>query len=774
MGIWPQIGVAILASAVFAASGFAQVNKNKFIISGTAERNERPVAKTAVGRKIAIVIAVSTLDDKNQAELPFVENDARRMVETLVAEGFAVWPLCEKNVPLPTNVAKRRKTPTKANIEETVEKTLENQITSENDVLLVYFSGHGVESAKRKNETLLFARDSDSQDFDGTCVSATRLRNLVASSGAKRCLLALDSCCAGGTRSALPKYYENVAHFVEGGTAGVATFAACAVDEESGCWDPLVEDPNDVADDGREHAVSTFTYWLNAGLKGFADGAIDGKADGQIRSDELFVYVDENVAFQKKNIGLNAEQTATVVAKRDEVPFVLCDVAPMERYEALAAVVKQIVTKARFLKKKTVDLTVESVENEDFSDAKSVDELKSFAQVAKNYLNREIDGLMASAVKKNRDETATGSVDVAATVELTSRSVVDEEGETKDVVEFLVTCRFDGAEIEGKAGEIKARVSLEDSGATLENPTTPPNARPIASDPASAPAQASVSTPFPSSNARPIASDSASEPAPASVSTPFATPNVRIEARPVGSGVWTTRPIYRTTDGANWVELNPGENYRIIVERSALPGNPAEVGFRLLIDGRNTLPQPEPVLYVATRSAREKSERKSVVGPVVALDEARWWRLTLAEGGVYDGFYTELQEAGGVYAAKRDEFVVVSVDEIGGATDWNGLIDVAFYDLLPLEATRDGSDVGTVGGVKRGTTLKRFVPKALGPELAGFRLRYASAARLAASDVGASGLAAEPTFETSATRAARPTKGTTDNNREAASGGVWR
>lgn len=731
-----RFGGAALLIAASAAPGFAQEqNREKFVIAGSANKVERSdaVAEAPKGRKIAIVIAVSDYERDREGipDLPYVENDARHMIETLFNDGFDVWPLCEKDVRLPkakqddqpeqkrlARLKKRLNEPTKKNIEATVADALE--AVDKDDVVFVYFSGHG-ENAD-EDATHLVVKDSNYESLETlkrTSVALSDLRGALANSASRFCLVSLDCCHAGGTRSVAS--FDEFEHYVEGGPSGVTTLASCALDETSDGWKPIVEDPNDVADD---RAVSIFTYWLDAGLKGFADGAIDGAADGKIGSDELFEYVDDNAAFHR------AKQTSYVVAKRDAKPFVVCDVKPMKYDEAMDSVARQLVTKAKFMGRDEIVLNVEAVGDEDWEgDAKAVDGLNSFAVGANNYLQKNVDAMMED-LGDFGDKTSNGSVDVDATVELVEREIVDDEnGEAKTIREYVLTCRFEDAKAKGRADEVKARILPKNAGETFANDARPAGSISIG-DPSAAPSAPPV--------AKPVENPTVA----------FTAPEVTVETTLDGGQSWQKRPIYRGSDGANWVELNPGETYRVVVQPSNYGGNPENVGLRLLIDGRNTLPQAELQLYAGTRSA--------VPQPVARLDSARWWSLRLAEGGVYDAFYRAMEkdENGGSFNAAGNAFQVASASAVGGSTGQNGMIDVAFYALKPTDGTRAESDVLTKEG---GETFKVFEARygmEIDCQLACFRLRYASASRLAELGVDASGLfgAAVATSEPSAPR----------------------
>ncbi len=768
-----RLGVAALLTAIIATTAFAQESgRKKFVISGPADkvllRHSEPSAPKG-GCKRAIVIAVSDLEDKTQTPLAFAENDARRMIATLYNDGFHIYPVCEKTVPTPKEEPGRKKRvepivePTKENIEKTVETVL--GLLGKNDVLFVYFSGHGL---NRGGDSMLFVKDSSSEDdeIETSCVSVAKLRKMIADREKEvqkvqerkvepRCVLAIDACHAGTTRSA----YAELEDFIPGGAPGVATLASCSLEGESVGWTPTVVDPNDVADDGNDRDVSVFTYWLNLGMKGFADGALaeleEGReANGKIESDELYMFVHDNV-----RMGWDDQQTTQAISQASEGALVLCD-APTANYDAaLYDVAKQIVTKAKLLRKSEVDLSVKAVGAEKYKykgDAKAVDGLDSFTRYVNDDLQANVDGLMDEALDKGGFD-GSGSVDVDATVELAEREIVDDKGKAKTVVEYVVTCRLDDSKAAGNAGVVKARILAKKAGDSERHDVAPENALPIGSAAPAAPAPAPVALP----------EDEYDDPAPN-----FVLPNVTVEAKLPGSQTWTARPIYRAADGANWVELNPGETYRVVVAPSNVATNPATVGLRLLVDGRNTLPQAEPQLYAASYVGT----RSAVAEPLVRLDDARWWALNLAKGCAIGAFYKTLTQNGDRFDAAGREFRVAAVDAIGASTTGqNGAIDVAFYALRDRPIGRSApSDVLTDEGGEVAEYFDALVGKEISHPLASFRLRYASAARLAELGVAKSKLfgsttvaAAEPfnADEAIGTRSATRSKKTTTSKK---------
>lgn len=151
-----------------------------------------------------------------------------------------------------------------------------------NDRLLVYFSGHGFQSADGK--LYLAPLDCDPRKPEVTGLSVAWLRDQIAACHAGTKLLVLDSCHAGaekGDDEPVEGALKSIAAKDLGepfrDLEGVITLASSTGAEKSQIWS--------------EKRQSLFTYWLNQGLKGHADD----DANGDVDIDELNKYVYTNV-----------------------------------------------------------------------------------------------------------------------------------------------------------------------------------------------------------------------------------------------------------------------------------------------------------------------------------------------------------------------------------------------------------------------------------------------------------------------------------------------
>jgi hypothetical protein len=154
---------------------------------------------------------------------------------------------------------------------------------SPGDSVLVYFTGHGFRDSSGK--LYLAPLDVDPSDPASTGIAVEWLRQQIANCKASFKLLVLDACHAGSEKG---EDDSKSASFGEkdletfSSLEGVMTLASSTSEEKSQIW--------------YEKQQSLFSYWLNQGIKGNADG----DADGTVDFGELYKYVSENVTYTAK------------------------------------------------------------------------------------------------------------------------------------------------------------------------------------------------------------------------------------------------------------------------------------------------------------------------------------------------------------------------------------------------------------------------------------------------------------------------------------------
>lgn len=156
------------------------------------------------------------------------------------------------------------------------------------DTACVFFSGHGgVVGSPGNEDSVLLTVDSDLSDIENTSINSNELAAAFAQIQAKRLLVFIDACHAGG--AAISKSLsDDEGHELKSGYSqntfaklavgsGRALMASCRADELSSVFV------------GARNSV--FTTALLAGLR----GAADKSASGFIKVFDLFHYVSEEV-----------------------------------------------------------------------------------------------------------------------------------------------------------------------------------------------------------------------------------------------------------------------------------------------------------------------------------------------------------------------------------------------------------------------------------------------------------------------------------------------
>src|SRR4051812_27349724 len=192
------------------------------------------------------------------------------------------------------------------------------------DLLLLYFSGHGVKDDQ--GHLYLAVRDTESGLLAGSGIETAFITGRMDRSFSKRQVLILD-CCHSGAFA----HGAKSAHGVSVGTAeafegtGLGRVVLTATDSTQYAWegDQVIGDAQN----------SLFTHFLIEGLK---TGAADTDADGVVTVDELYDYVREQVVTttprQTPHKWSYLQRGAIVLA---ENPFASRSVLPAEIDEAI-------------------------------------------------------------------------------------------------------------------------------------------------------------------------------------------------------------------------------------------------------------------------------------------------------------------------------------------------------------------------------------------------------------------------------------------------------
>jgi uncharacterized caspase-like protein len=232
----------------------------------------------------AVVIGVSEFknSDKGIPPLRFADADAKIFYEFLQSPQGGGFPT--SNMRLLIN-----KEATKANMEEAVNVFLGKAL--EEDIVIIFFAGHGTPDPNNPKNLFLVTYDADPEKMASTGFLMDYLKFAMERYiKAKNVLVFADACHSAGITGQYGTRGEEDYKFINRYLLELADktetkliFTSTEANErslESEKW-------------GGGHGV--FTWALLQGLKGAADGKVDGKKDGIVQIGELIDYTTDLV-----------------------------------------------------------------------------------------------------------------------------------------------------------------------------------------------------------------------------------------------------------------------------------------------------------------------------------------------------------------------------------------------------------------------------------------------------------------------------------------------
>lgn len=147
------------------------------------------------------------------------------------------------------------------------------------DLVLFYFSGHGYRASDGES-TYLIPHDLDVRDFAATCINFDDLAIKIRKMAAKKVVVILDACHAGGVKPQGAR---------AAGTTGLVERYLNAFQNAQGRALLLSSDESEVSWETEDHGV--FTRFLLDGLRGQADA----DEDGIVTFTEASLYVEREV-----------------------------------------------------------------------------------------------------------------------------------------------------------------------------------------------------------------------------------------------------------------------------------------------------------------------------------------------------------------------------------------------------------------------------------------------------------------------------------------------
>lgn len=219
--------------------------------------------------KYALIIACSQYQDSRLRQLPKTEADATGVKNVLIDPLICGFP--EANVESLINEQDGR-------IKIAIERFFKNR--QKDDLLVLYFAGHGVIDDQRK---LILALNETDPEYRSTGIEARFLRDEMENSRCQQQILILDCCNAGAfakardTKGAPAGFQETLKG------KGLVVFAAS---------DTLQFSFDEV--EGREDINNgVFTHYLIEGLRDFNAVSADGFT---VTANSLYNYAHEKVA----------------------------------------------------------------------------------------------------------------------------------------------------------------------------------------------------------------------------------------------------------------------------------------------------------------------------------------------------------------------------------------------------------------------------------------------------------------------------------------------
>jgi hypothetical protein len=245
----------------------------EIVAADAHNNNNRIVIPVVQGTRVpaqrwAVIIGVSHYRD-NQINLQFADRDAAAVRDFLEDPKGGSVP--HSNVFYAVN-----EQATSANIRSALFDFLTKP--GPDDLVIVYFAGHGTNDPKSPDNYYLLGYDADTQNLGATAVRMRELQDSFGNYLKANLITLVDACHGSGIGKGLPNM-TNVRWQHAGFGAHRAIITASDVSEfsrEDSQW-------------GGGHGV--FTYYVLEGLK----GAADANHDRQVSVGELFDYVKKHV-----------------------------------------------------------------------------------------------------------------------------------------------------------------------------------------------------------------------------------------------------------------------------------------------------------------------------------------------------------------------------------------------------------------------------------------------------------------------------------------------
>ncbi len=228
-----------------------------------------------MGSRFALIIGNSQYEDSGLARLVTPSEDARDFSDVLRAPQIGGF---DEVIPLLDETASR--------IQREIARFCASK--SSGDLLLLYFSGHGL--LDEEGQLYLGARDTERSLLSGTAVPAAFITREMDRSRARQQILILDCCHSGAFAQGMKGPATVGTGEAFRGTGGAGRFVLTATDSTQYAWEGSRPAEGDYC--------SVFTRHLVHGLR---SGEADVNGDGNITPDELYDYIYEHTVQDTPN-----------------------------------------------------------------------------------------------------------------------------------------------------------------------------------------------------------------------------------------------------------------------------------------------------------------------------------------------------------------------------------------------------------------------------------------------------------------------------------------
>ncbi len=247
-----------------------------------------PLLKKSYGSRWALLVGVNRYADAAISDLKVCASDVQAVYDLLTTNGYESDRVRLLLSPGEPNFPATR-------IEILAALTSVAQAAGESDLLLFYFSGHGID---HDGQAYLLPADARYVAIADTAVNLNRVKQIIQESAARAKVIILDACHSGAQiGKAPPGMTEEFVRHVFEEAEGIAILASCKQKQVSWEWP--------------ERGQSVFTHYLLEGSRGTAD--FDEK--GFVTVGDINRYVTDRV------------KTWAVQHSRVQTPTLHCTVA---------------------------------------------------------------------------------------------------------------------------------------------------------------------------------------------------------------------------------------------------------------------------------------------------------------------------------------------------------------------------------------------------------------------------------------------------------------